>query len=298
MGESSPFFALDPPIMGGLKIPGMTATLSIGDFSRATFMSVKMLRHYHQIGLLEPADVDPDTNYRRYTADQIPTAQVIRRFRDLQMPLERIREVLVAPDPATRNALIASHLDTLQDTLTQTQTAVASLRNLLDGAPGDDSLSVTHQSVEATPAAAITDRVEIKDLGLWLRGALGELRATLTAQDVLIAGPAGGIYADDLFENEEGQATVFLPYVGEIEPVGRVQPTVIPAAELAFVTHHGPIDGIDLAYGAIAEHIARHELGVAGPIRERYTVAHTDTPDSSAWRTEIGLPIFSTGQPT
>jgi DNA-binding transcriptional MerR regulator len=88
-----------------------TAALSIGDFSRATLMSVKMLRHYHQIGLLEPADVDPDTRYRRYTVDQIPTAQVIRRFRELQMPLERIRDVLAAPDPATRNALIASHLD-------------------------------------------------------------------------------------------------------------------------------------------------------------------------------------------
>jgi len=60
-------------------------------------MSVKMLRHYHQIGLLEPADVDPHSGYRSYTADQIPTAQVIRRFRDLQMPLERIRDVLAAP---------------------------------------------------------------------------------------------------------------------------------------------------------------------------------------------------------
>ena len=274
----------------------MTATLSIGDFSRATFMSVKMLRHYHQIGLLQPADVDPETSYRRYTAEQIPIAQVIRRFRELQMPLERIRDVLKAPDPATRNALIASHLDTLQDTLTQTQVAIASLRNLLDGAPGDQSLSVTHKSVEATSAAAITEQVEIKGLGLWLRGALGELRATLTAQDVLIAGPAGGIYDDDLFENERGRATVFVPYVGEIEAVGRVHPTVIPAAELAFVTHHGPIDGIDLAYGALAAHIAHHELGVAGPIREYYTVADTDTPDSSAWRTEIGSPIFSTGK--
>jgi DNA-binding transcriptional MerR regulator len=45
-----------------------------------------MLRHYHQIGLLEPADIDPSTSYRRYTVDQIPTAQVIRRFRELQMP--------------------------------------------------------------------------------------------------------------------------------------------------------------------------------------------------------------------
>jgi DNA-binding transcriptional MerR regulator len=140
----------------------MTAIIAIGDFSRATHMSVKMLRHYHQIGLLGPADVDPDTNYRRYTAGQIPTAQVIRRFRELQMPLERIRDVLGAPDPATRNALIASHLDTLQDSLTQTQAAVASLRNLLDGGPGGQSLSVTHTSVEDTPAAAITETVRSK----------------------------------------------------------------------------------------------------------------------------------------
>ncbi len=227
----------------------MTATLAIGDFCRATHMSVKMLRHYHQIGLLEPADVDPDTNYRRYTTDQIPTAQVIRRFRDLQMPLERIRDVLIAPDPTTRNALIASHLDTLQDSLTQTQAAVASLRNLLDGEAGGQSLSVTHRTVEATPAAAITESVEINGLGLWLRGALGELRATLTGQDVLVTGPAGGIYDDDLFANEHGQTTVFIPYVGEIQAIGRVRPTVVPAAELASVTHHGPVEGLDWPVG-------------------------------------------------
>ncbi|MGH2940995.1 MAG: MerR family transcriptional regulator [Solirubrobacterales bacterium] len=273
----------------------MTATLSIGDFSRATLMSVKMLRHYHRIGLLEPADIDPDTSYRRYTADQIPTAQVIRRFRELQMPLGQIHDVLSAPDPATRNTLIASHLDTLQDSLTQTQAAVASLQALLDGESGSRSLRVSRRSVEATPAAAITETVELGGLGLWLRGALGELRATLIAQDALVAGTPGGIYGDDLFANERGEATVFVPYVGEIQAVGRVRPTVIPAAELASVIHPGPVDGIDLAYGALADHVARHELGVDGPIREYYVIADTDTPDSSAWRTEIGLPIFGTG---
>ena len=56
----------------------MEPTLTIGDFSRATHLSVKMLRHYHDIGLLEPAVVDPDTGYRRYGTRQIATAQVIR----------------------------------------------------------------------------------------------------------------------------------------------------------------------------------------------------------------------------
>jgi DNA-binding transcriptional MerR regulator len=34
------------------------ALLAVGEFSRAIQMSVKMLRHYHQIGLLEPVEVD------------------------------------------------------------------------------------------------------------------------------------------------------------------------------------------------------------------------------------------------
>jgi DNA-binding transcriptional MerR regulator len=42
-------------------VPGVPGYLSIGDFSRATHMTVKTLRHYHQIGLLEPAEVDPYT---------------------------------------------------------------------------------------------------------------------------------------------------------------------------------------------------------------------------------------------
>jgi DNA-binding transcriptional MerR regulator len=273
-----------------------TAALSIGDFSRATLMSVKMLRHYHQIGLLEPADVNAHTGYRSYTADQIPTAQVIRRFRELQMPLERIRDVLAAPDSATRNALIASHLDALQASMAETQAAVASLRSLLGAGVEDRALEVTYRNVEATPAASISETIEIASLGLWLRGALGELRANLTGQDVLMAGPAGGIYDCDLYATERGQATVFIPSVGELQAAGRVKFTVIPAVELAIVTHRGSVEELDLAYGALAAHVAHHEIGVDGPIREYYTVADTDTPDSSAWRTEIGWPVFNTGE--
>ena len=111
----------------------MPAALTIGDFSRATHLSVKTLRHYHRVGLLVPADVDAGTGYRRYTTDQIPTAQVIRRFRDLDMPLDQIRAVLEAPDLGTRNDLISAHLASLEQNLARTQSAVASLRGLLAG---------------------------------------------------------------------------------------------------------------------------------------------------------------------
>ena len=81
----------------------MASSLPIGDFSRATHMSIKTLRHYHRVGLLEPADVDQFTGHRRYTTAQIPTAQVIRRFRELDMPIEEIRGILAAPDIPARN---------------------------------------------------------------------------------------------------------------------------------------------------------------------------------------------------
>lgn len=282
--------------MGGPKLLGMaTAVLSIGDFSRATHISVKMLRHYHQMGLLEPADIDSATGYRRYGTEQVPTAQVIRRFRDLQMPLEQIRAVLVAPDVETRNGLIAAHLDALQASLAETQAAVASVRDLLER-PGSDRLpGISHRRVEAVPAAAITEVVHVAEAEVWLQGALGELHATLEAQGVDAVGPAGGIYADELFTEEVGEATVFVPTNGELRATGRVVARVLPPAELATILHSGSHRGIDEAYGALGTHVAQHELAVDGPIREYYLVGRYETEDVAAWRTEIGWPIFYTG---
>ena len=132
----------------------MPAALTIGDFSRATHLSVKTLRHYHHVGLLAPADVDADTGYRRYTTEQIPTAQVIRRFRDLDMPLDQIHAVLEAPDLGTRNELISAHLASLEQNLARTQSAVASLRDLLAGPSA--VAPVSHRPVGAADLLALT----------------------------------------------------------------------------------------------------------------------------------------------
>src|SRR5215207_4147391 len=99
----------------------MAVMVPIGEFSKMTYLSVKALRHYHDVGLLEPAEVEPDSGYRRYSSDQVPVAQAIRRFRDLEMPLDDIRQVLDAPDEATRNEAILTHLARMQEQLERTQ---------------------------------------------------------------------------------------------------------------------------------------------------------------------------------
>jgi DNA-binding transcriptional MerR regulator len=271
----------------------MPAALTIGDFSRATLLSVKTLRHYHRVGLLAPAGVDADTGYRRYTTDQIPTAQVIRRFRDLDMPLDQIHAVLEAPDLRTRNELISAHLGSLEQGLARAQSAVASLRDLLAGPSA--AAQVSHRRVGAMTAAAVTADIAIGDLVPWYQGALGELHATLDARGVRPSGPAGGTFAGELFADEHGHATVFIPTATEIQRLGRVEPIVVPAAELAVIVHPGSLADVDTAYGALAAYVASHALRVDGPIREYYLVGRQDTADEKAWRTEVCWPIFSTG---
>jgi DNA-binding transcriptional MerR regulator len=73
------------------------------------------------VGVLEPAAIDPFTGYRSYDASQVVPAQVIRRLRDLGMPLDSIRSVLTAPDLETRNREIAAHLSLMERQLEQTQ---------------------------------------------------------------------------------------------------------------------------------------------------------------------------------
>ena len=270
----------------------MAASLTIGDFSRVTFLSVKTLRHYHRAGLLEPAEVHPVTGYRRYTSAQIPIAQVIRRFRDLDMPLDDIGMVLQAPDQTVRSQLIAAHLTRLEETIAETRRAVASLRDLIE----HPSLSavIEHRRLAATSAAAITATVSVGDLVAWYHGAIGEIQGTLSAQDIVASGPPGGIYANELFADERGEATLFFPVLGEFRPVGRVGPMSVPGAELAVITHSGSHDDLDRSYGALATYVSEHALAVDGLIRECYVVGPHNTDDESAWRTEIGWPIFET----
>ncbi len=272
----------------------MSAPLSIGDFSRASHLTVKTLRHYHRIGLLEPAAIDPRTGYRHYTTQQLVVARVIRRLRELEMPLPEIRAVLAAPDPSARRGPIAAHRARLGADLDRTQRALDALDDLL-GPPGpDEDAEVTLRRVPAVSAAAITETVDAADGVTWLQGALGELYATLAACGAEPAGPAGGIYGDELFTRHRGEVTVFVPGNAEPPRVGRVRPRTIPAGEFAIITHAGAPEDVGRAYAALATYVARHQLAVDGPIREYYPVGRRDTADPELWRTEIAWPVFLT----
>ncbi len=195
----------------------MRVRLAIGDFSRMTHLSVKALRHYHDVGLLTPAEIDPVSGYRFYEPSQLPTAQVIRRFRDLGMPLEEIKEVLQAPDVAARNEVIVAHLQRMESQLAVTQSVVASLRSLLERPPAP--IAVEHRSVGPVRALAIRGQVSMPELDAWLDAAQHELDAALAAASAPAAGPRGALYPAELFELGAGQVVAYVPVTGEV-PAG------------------------------------------------------------------------------
>ena len=259
--------------------------LSIGEFSVMTRLSKKALRHYHELGLLEPAQTDPFTGYRHYDTTQVQRAQVIRRLRQLGLPVPDVKAVLVADDVTTRSAVIAAHLERMEAQLAQTQEAVGALRELL--APAGPPIAVEFRRTPGTPVAAITEIVALAGISAWFTAAVEEINGVVGAA---AAGPPGGLYPADLFSDERGEATVFVPTGGTVEPSGRVTAQVLPTAEWAVAVHHGPHSTIDRTYGLLGSYVSERLLGADGPVRENYLPDRPGDPGT----TEICWPVFRT----
>jgi DNA-binding transcriptional MerR regulator/effector-binding domain-containing protein len=276
----------------------MATMLTIGDFSRMTHLSVKALRHYHDLGVLEPAAVDPFTGYRLYDTSQVGSAQVIRRLRDLGMPLDSIAAVLAAPDLEARNREIAAHLTRMERQLEQTQASVAALRALLTGPAVRPAIEL--RTIAAVTALAVREMVDAADLNEWGGEAFDALTAALTATGLTAAGPYGGLFDGDFFELERSEVTAFVPVpagaaLGTADPAGGVRVVRIPAVEAAVAVHAGAFSEIDRTYAAVGEVVAERAIGTGGPIREYYLVSSADTDDVARHRTEVCWPVFRTG---
>ena len=275
----------------------MTTLLAIGDFSRMTHLSVKALLHYHDMGVLEPAAIDPDTGYRSYATHQVPDAQVIRRLRDLNMPLDQIRAVLRAPDVGTRNAEIAAHLERMERQLEQAKASVAGLRALLAGPAAPSEIEL--RTIPAMTALAVTEMVRASDAHSWGAAAYAQLTAALAATGLATSGSAGALFPSSYFELERSEITLFFPVsvAGAAFPAlpgGAVRWQEIPAVEVAVMTHEGGSADVDRTYGALGTAVAERAIGVEGPIREYYVVGWAHSQDEREHRTEVCWPVFRT----
>ena len=83
--------------------------MTIGRFAQISGLTVHTLRHYDDIGLLAPAEVDPVNGYRRYRREQITDARVIQGLRFIDLPIEEIRSVVADPNSDDARQILRDH---------------------------------------------------------------------------------------------------------------------------------------------------------------------------------------------
>ncbi|MBO0594737.1 MerR family transcriptional regulator [Nesterenkonia sp. E16_7] len=271
----------------------MAAFMTIGDFSRATRLSAKALRFYHQVGLLEPAAVDPVNSYRLYDAEQIRDARVVQHLRSLDMPVDEIKRVLQAQGQAARRDAITVHLRRMEERLAATRSAVTSLRELLVETP----IPIEIRRAPAIEVLILRDTIELPALGGWFEDTRRALWEELERTGIEPTGPLGGLWSTELFLHERGGCALFLP-VAETHapapaPAGQAAFETLPASWMAVAVHRGSDDTVGQAYAELGSHVADLGGGAAGPIRETYLHGAPTHPGV----TEIGWPISEKAVP-
>ena len=219
----------------------MTASVTVGEFSRLTHLSVKTLHHYHEIGLLAPATIDPSSGYRRYGTDQVDTALLIRRLRELRMPLPEVRarrRGVRRRRPGRRRS--GRHLERMEQELAHTRDVVTSLREMLTpGRPVARCRLPVHPGVPCVrrdrACRARRDRALVRV----------RLREARRGRPVASGATSGATYSDEFFTDDAGEVVAFLPVAPDQPPADGVELVDLPGGFFAIAVHAGPMTDFD-----------------------------------------------------
>ena len=265
----------------------------IGDFSRLSQVSVRMLRYYDEQGLLKPARVDRFTDYRYYSADQLPRLNRILALRDLGFTTDQIRRLLDDAVSAEqirgmlklRHAEIEQQVEAEQARLLRVE---ARLRQIeMEGKM--NAYDIVIKKVEPLRVASVRDVVPTPpDQGsLWTT-----LEAYLAGQRVAPAGPCLTLYHDPEYKERDWDLEVCEPVSGALPGSDRVQVKELPAGEMACVVHRGPFVTIGEAYNAATQWIEANSYRICGPCREVYLrPAENGNQTDPQTVTEIQFPV-------
>ena len=83
----------------------------IGEFSKLTQVSVRMLRYYDEMELLKPAKVDKWTGHRLYSVEQIPRLNKILYLRDSGLNVSEIALALTMDEQSLLAQLDKKHIE-------------------------------------------------------------------------------------------------------------------------------------------------------------------------------------------
>lgn len=249
----------------------------IGEFSRFCMVPVSALRYYADVGLLEPAAVDPDSGYRYYSADQLPQINRILALKDLGMSLDEIRRILSENIGAAelrgmlrlKRAEISQHLTDEQARLDRVESRLRVIEK--EGVMPDKDIVL--KTVETVAGLGTRDTVAGP---AGISAFMGDVFGTIMSSGLQVAGPPITQYHDAEFDIENVDLSLVVPVAGsldlivETEAGRKLEKASVPGGEFASIVHVGPYETIHEAYQALGNWFAEHERTGDGPMQELY----------------------------
>lgn len=273
----------------------MAHLFRIGEFSRLCQLPVSALRYYDDIRLLPAAHIDSFTGYRYYALEQLPRLLRILALRDLEMPIDAIRQMLdddLTPEQIRgmlrlRRAELAEHVQETQERLARVEARLRQLEEDKDM----PNYEVIVKPVKAQHVLALREVVPTTEhIGkVW-----GETWAAFQRAGAHESAPCFAVYYDEGWTGQNIDIEVAYPVAGnspaEVALGGGRKLTLHEApavAHAASTIHRGDYSGLSGCYDALIRWINANGYHITGPSREIY-LRGGDGPDAV---TEVLFPV-------
>ena len=267
--------------------------LKIGEFSNLSRVSVRMLRHYDEIGLLKPAEIDRFTDYRYYCEDQLPAACRITALKDMGFSLSEIKQILAiygdrqAMEPffERKQQELARSAAEIQHRLTLLETARKRLRK-------DETMNyqVTVKTIPARYAATVRMTIpRYEDEGLvW-----DILCRETDAMPLIPDSPClcAVTFLDEEYREHDVEVEAWKTVKGSYPDTEHVTFKTLPEVLVASCTYKGGYERMGDVYAAVAAWIEQNGYAYAGPMFNIYYVSPHETQDPGEFVTEVCYPI-------
>jgi len=210
--------------------------LSIGVFARRSRLSPKALRLYDDMGLLVPADVDPENGYRRYHESQLATARLIVMLRRLDMPLTQVADIVSVPGPQAAERL-SIYWNALEKRVASQRELAAHLRSRLSGR--EEPLGHPDVLVREVPEQLVLveqRHVPVEELPAWIGATMTRLAAEARDHGG-VAGHPFVVYYGEVNEDSDGPAEACMPVAPTAESNAGL-PDSAPTHALRFEPAH------------------------------------------------------------
>ena len=270
--------------------------LKIGDFSKLTRISIRMLRHYEKIGLLKPNEVDDFTGYRYYSVEQLTEANRITSLRELGFGLADTAKILKEynnPEALSRflevkYEEVKTQKEDIGRRLMLIETTIERLRK--DGKSME--YNVTVKTFPERYVASVRRVIPSYNC----EGDLWEiLRRETMDMNLQIDDPcySMAVFHDEGYKESDVDVEIQMSVKGKYKDTENVKFKSVPPVEAATVIYKGSYDNITEANGALANWVNDNGYDFSGTMFSIYHVSPAQTRNPEDYVTEVCCPIRS-----